>query len=72
MSRKKVDLTTLPIWLQYSISLTVVAIVVTFAWFVGRNNPIPAWITTYLIPILGWSYIILFIFVITSRIFQKK
>jgi hypothetical protein len=72
MSRKKVDLTNLPIWLQYSISLTVVAIVVTVAWFMGRNNPIPAWIITYLIPILGWSYLALFIFAITSRIFSKK
>jgi hypothetical protein len=72
MSRKKVDLTTLPVWLQYSISLLVVAIVVAAAWLVGRNNPVPAWIMTYLVPVMGWTYVVLFIYIIASRIFQKK
>jgi hypothetical protein len=71
MSRKKVDLITLPVWLQYCISLVVVAIVVAAAWLVGRNNSVPAWIMTYLIPILGWAFIIIFTYAIANRIFQK-
>lgn len=68
---KKVDLRTLPVWFQYTISLTIVAIVATAAWFVGCNQPIPVWITTYLVPILGWAYLILFIYAVASRIFQN-
>lgn len=71
MSRKKVDLTTLPSWIQYTISLTVVATVVAAAWFVGRNEPVAPWIKVYLIPILGWSFIIIFTYTVASKIFQK-
>lgn len=71
MLRKRVDLTKLPTWIQYSISLTVVASVVAVAWFVGRNKPVPPWIEVYLIPILGWSFLIIFTYTIALRIFQK-
>jgi len=71
MSRKKVDLTTLPNWSQYFISLVVVAIVVSAAWFVGRNQPIPDWVEAYLVPWLGWAFIFILTYAVASRIVQK-
>ncbi len=50
MERKKVDLTTLPVWLQYTISLGVVALVVLLALTFGSTENVPAWVTKYLIP----------------------
>jgi hypothetical protein len=72
MERERIDLRRLPVWLQYLIALTVVAVVSIAAWLVGRNRPIPNWITHYLIPILGWSYIVLFTFVMINRFTKKK
>jgi hypothetical protein len=71
ISRNRVDLKTLPVWFQYLISLTVIAIVSFTAWIVGHNKPNPTWITNYLIPILGWLYIVLFTYVIGSRIVRR-
>jgi hypothetical protein len=64
MARKRVDLRTLPVWLQYFISLTVVVLVVTAAWIAGSDRPTPAWITHYVVPTLGWIYLVLFVFLI--------
>lgn len=72
MARKKVDLKRLPVRLQYIIALTVVAIVVTEAWMVGRDQAIPGWITNYLVPILGWSYVVLLVLAICYRFFKQK
>ncbi len=57
--RRKVDLRLLPGWMQYVIALSVVAVVVTAAWIVGSDRPVPAWITRYLVPALGAFYLIL-------------
>jgi hypothetical protein len=65
---QKIDIRRLPVRLQYLIALTVVAIVTIAAWLVGRNRHVAYWITHYLIPILGVSYIILFTFVILRRV----
>ncbi len=72
MSRDPIDLRKFPIWLQYTIALSVTAIIVTAAWLVGRNQPVPTWLTTHLIPALGWLYIVLFSYVIIIRLFKKK
>lgn len=72
MSRDPVDLRQLPIGIQYLISLSVVTVVVIAAWLVGRNQPVPTWLTTHLIPALGWLYIVLFSYVIIIRLFNKK
>jgi hypothetical protein len=72
MPRKDFDLKMLPMWIQYIIALSVVAVVVTAAWIVGHNQPVPSWITTNLISALGWLYIILFVYVVVNRLFQKK
>ena len=71
MPRMRVNLRTLPVWLQYVISLSAVALVVTAAWIVGRDRPIPFWITHYLIPILGWTYIALLVF-LAIRWFARR
>lgn len=52
MARKKVDLTVLPIWLQYTIALIVVAVVVTLALKFGSTDNVPVWVEKYLIPIV--------------------
>lgn len=72
MSRKKIDLTRLPMWLQYLISLSVVAIVAMFAYLISKDKPIPTWIEVYLIPILSWIFIILFVSITVSKFFQKS
>jgi hypothetical protein len=69
--RKKVDLRTLPTWLQYLISLTTIAIVVAVAWLAGRNNPLPEWISLYLVPALGWLFIGLVVIALVSRLRRK-
>lgn len=66
------DLRTLPVWLQYVIALTVVAVVVAVAWVVGRDDPVPGWITDDLIPILGWTYLALVVVVIVTRLARRK
>jgi hypothetical protein len=66
MPRIKVDLRKLPIWQQYAIALIVVVIVVTAAWMVGHNRPVPAWVNNYLVRFAGWfgifaiAYLLLF------------
>ena len=50
MSRKKVDLTVLPIWVQYTIALSVAALVVTLALKFGNTDNVPEWVQKYLIP----------------------
>ncbi len=72
MTGKNIDLRKLPAWLQYVIALSVVGIVVPAAWIVGRDQPVPSWITTKLIPALGWLYLVLFVYVILHRWFQKR
>jgi 4-hydroxybenzoate polyprenyltransferase len=72
MSCEPVDLKRLPVWVQYAIALIIMAIVVTAAWIVGRKQPVPTWLTTNLIPALGWLYIFLFVYVVVIRLFQKK
>jgi hypothetical protein len=74
MSRKKVNLRTLPTWLQYLIALTVTAIVVVIAWLVSRGTPTPAttWVEHTLAPILGWLFIILVVFLIILRLTKRR
>jgi hypothetical protein len=54
MSRREVDLWRLPAWLRYAISLSLVGVIAGAGWYVGRNRPVPEWITRGLIPFLGW------------------
>ncbi len=63
-SDREIDLRRLPAWQRYLISLVVIGAVSTIAWLAGRSQPVPGWITAYLIPFLGWAYIVLVIFVV--------
>jgi len=67
----RIDLRRLPAWLQYTIALAVVAVVAGLAWLVGRDDPLPDWMTGALIPALGWLYIVLFIIAIVIRLTRK-
>ena len=56
--RKKVDLrSSLPPWLTLLLGLAIAVGVALAAWWVGRDEPVPAWITDRLVPALGWIYI---------------
>ena len=60
-NRKKINLNTLPAWQQYLIGIVVIAIVVAAAWIVGKDDPVPAWITNCLIPLLSVLGVILIV-----------
>ncbi len=66
-----IDLRRLPSWAQYILTLSVVAVVVAAGWIVGRDNPVPAWITAYLISFLGWAVLVLFAIVVVTRIRRR-
>jgi hypothetical protein len=53
---------------RYPLALAVVAAVVAAAWFTGRDRPTPAWITEWLVPILGWVFIGLVTIALVSRL----
>lgn len=61
MPDEPIDLRRLPVWLQYLIALSVVALVGGAAWLVGRDRPVPLWITHYLVPALGAIYLLLLV-----------
>ena len=72
MPRKKVDLRTLPLWLQYLIALVVVGAVVGLALVVGRDRPIPFWIKDYLTPMLGVAAILVFTYKLAVWLKRKR
>jgi peptidoglycan/LPS O-acetylase OafA/YrhL len=49
----------LPRWVRWTLALTIVAAVFMAAWVVGRDDPIPEWISRGLVPALGWAYLVL-------------
>jgi len=42
---------------RWLIAALITAAVVTLAWFVGRDDPVPDWISKGLVPALGWIYL---------------
>ncbi|MGC1375908.1 MAG: hypothetical protein WA821_06795 [Anaerolineales bacterium] len=70
MSRKKIDLHKLPVWLQYTIAIVTAAVVMFIAWNVGQSQPAPAWIAA-LIPFLQWVGVAVLFFVILRALFNK-
>jgi chromate transport protein ChrA len=58
--RRRVDLTRLPVWLQYAIAIAVVAIVVAAVWALGTRQapgpgPIAVGAAAFVIALLLWS-----------------
>jgi len=72
MPKDEIDLKKLPTWIQYTIALSVTAIVVFAAWTVGSQQPVPVWLTKYFIPASGWLYLMLFSYVVVRRLFKKN
>ena len=72
MSRKKVDLRTLPAWLYYIVALVVTVAIMIVAWIVGRDRPIPDWIENYLIPSLGWVFLLFLAVAIIGWLLKKR
>jgi hypothetical protein len=71
VSKRQIDLTTLPQWLQYLIALAITAVVVVAAWIVGRDQPVPLWIEEYLIPALAVFGVVLIVTVVVDW-FRKR
>ncbi|HEY2290784.1 MAG TPA: hypothetical protein VGM86_08800 [Thermoanaerobaculia bacterium] len=72
MQRKRIDLRFLPVWLQYVISCTVVLGVALTAWWVGRDRPIPLWVSGRLLPAIGWIVIALAAFGLAARFLARR
>jgi hypothetical protein len=41
------------------LALAVIALVSAAAWWTGRDDPVPTWITARLVPALGWIWLAL-------------
>ena len=57
--RERVNLRRLPRAAQMAIALVVVVGVSLVAWWTGRDQPPPSWVTERLIPALGWVWLVL-------------
>ena len=44
---------------RYTLAIAIVVAVSLVAWYVGRDNPTPPWISEGLVPALGWIYLVL-------------
>jgi hypothetical protein len=42
-----------------AVAVTLIVAVSLGAWWVGRDRPVPAWISDGLVPLLGWACIVL-------------
>jgi len=42
-----------------ALALAVIVAVSGVAWWSGRDDPVPAWITGSLVPLLGWAWLAL-------------
>lgn len=72
MERKSVQLKLLPVWLQYVIAITVTLFVVAMAWHIGKDRPTPQWIELWLVPILGWTGLLLLVTGVVATRFEKR
>lgn len=68
---RKYDLKKLPAPLKYLVSLVLIAVVVGAARYVGGDRPTPAWITDKLIPVLGWVYLALCVYLIVYYVARR-
>ncbi|HEX9106420.1 MAG TPA: hypothetical protein VF832_04320 [Longimicrobiales bacterium] len=58
--RRKVDLGgSLPRWGTLLLGGVITVAIALAAWWVGRDRPVPRWITHGLVPALGWIYLVL-------------
>jgi hypothetical protein len=52
--------------------MAAVLVIVTIAWFVGRNRPTPDWIEHGLVPALGWVALALVAVVIVDFVLKAR
>lgn len=58
--RHRIDLKRrLPRTAQIALALTVAAAVALAAWWHGRGTPPPEWVVEWLVPALGWGWLVL-------------
>ncbi|HWK90208.1 MAG TPA: hypothetical protein VNP72_09440 [Longimicrobium sp.] len=67
-----VDLRRMPWPLRYGLSLLIIAAVVAAAWFMGRDDPVPSWISHRLVPILGWTYLALVAIALAGAVRRRR
>ena len=71
MNKNKVNLHALPARVKYPIALAVIALVVAAARLVGGHRPAPEWLTRELIPVLGWVYLALCLYLIVYHVARR-
>jgi cell shape-determining protein MreD len=57
--RRRIDLRQQPPATRIALALMVVVAVALLAWWLGRDDPVPTWITDRLVPLLGWAWLAL-------------
>jgi hypothetical protein len=57
--RRRVDLHRLPPAARWTLAVAVIALVAGLAWWSGRDDPVPFWITRWLVPALGYAWLVL-------------
>lgn len=58
--RKRIDLRgSMRAPARYAIAASITAVVALAAWWWGRDEPVPAWISEWLVPALGWTWLAL-------------
>lgn len=56
-----VDLRQLGTRMRLVIAIAVTSAAVAAAWILGRDDPVPSWISDGLVPALGWIYLALLV-----------
>jgi hypothetical protein len=69
---RRVDFRTLPSIVQWAIALLVVALVACLAWLVGRDDPVPGWISKEVIPAIAAVYLALGGWWLVRRVLRRK
>jgi hypothetical protein len=64
--RRRVDLRLLPPLARTALALLVIVAVSLAAWWTGRDDPVPPFITNVLVPLLGWLWLALAAFAFVS------
>jgi hypothetical protein len=70
--RRRIDLRQLPPAARTALALLVVAAVALAAWWLGRDDPVPAWISDRLVPLLGWAWLALAAVALFARWQQRR
>jgi len=70
-SRRRVDLSGLPKPVLTLIGLIVVIPIATLGWIVGKDEPVPAWITEILVPVLSIVALVFMVILVVDWIRRR-